>query len=548
MNISVEGNAFLQAMPKHLAERVSEQDIQTSFLAEVEASLGSGIAAKRISDIKAILGPMFSTLPKNQQGNLEHVTVRYALHRLFIQRHGWSIQGLDPAGDSWNASSPTGILANQVPSYIQNMFEQRLGGRGLGLNELAVFAATIEHLIHDEAIGRLGSAMNLQGLLPTASMTAADADAVLDVYMMEYILGKHVGNLTTSQANRMVKAMPEMFLAWPETQSFVREVRKNTTDAFGKGDELDFATLAKVADTVGEKFGKFQNAECLGMKAMLMEIEDRGTGRVHLSDFYGPASKQADGSWQFKESVAYLRQLGALDESSPDKPRVMIPNYLTSQTNCIASSDYYSVCCLNECEDLTAHLEKEIAAPEAASARIIDLISVLPSSTVAAPRQLSATLRNRLEDIAAEHGGMVQLHSRLFLQWMHHAYPRECPFPHVAGSTNQVSAEEWENDSGADAVATQEELMQFAAKSNSSSDKLQEVEDLHDLMMWSGEEEFLVVRATSPSVAGNGPSQVVVGLRNIAFFVALTSVIFSLVRMKEVIERSTAEVPQKFMV
>jgi len=131
---------------------------------------------------------------------LEHVTVRYALHRAFVQRHGWSIKGLSPSGDAWNSSSPTGILKDQVPSYIQNLFEQRLGGHGLGLHELAVFGATIEHLIHNEAIGRLGFALNIHNLMPTSSMTIAEADEVLDTYMMAYILGEHLGTMTLEQA------------------------------------------------------------------------------------------------------------------------------------------------------------------------------------------------------------------------------------------------------------------------------------------------------------------------------------------------------------
>merc|ERR1719409_2561057 len=168
----IEGNAFLKATPTHVADRMSEQDVQSSLLAEIEASLGTGIAAKRISDIQAILGPMVLSLPKNEHGNLEHVTVRYALHRVFVQRHGWSIKGLDPAGAAWNSSTATGILKDQVPSYIQSLFEQRLGGHGLGLHELAVFAATIEHLVHNEAIGRLGAALKLHNLMPTSLMTS----------------------------------------------------------------------------------------------------------------------------------------------------------------------------------------------------------------------------------------------------------------------------------------------------------------------------------------------------------------------------------------
>merc|ERR1719352_1711425 len=229
----VEGNAFLKAMPKHAAGPVSEQVVQTSLLAEIEGSLGTGIAAKRISDIQAVFGPMFASLPKNQYGNLEHVAIRYALHRVFVQRHGWAIQGLDPAGAAWNSSSPTGILKDQVPSYIQNLFEQRLGGHGLGLQELAVFGATIEHLIHNEAVGRLGSALNIHNLMPTSSMTIVQADEVLDTYMMAYILGEHLPNMTLEVAQKVTRQMPEIFLAWDDTQAFMRKVRTEITSTHG---------------------------------------------------------------------------------------------------------------------------------------------------------------------------------------------------------------------------------------------------------------------------------------------------------------------------
>merc|ERR1719502_2553197 len=110
-----------------------------------------------------------------------------------------------------------------------------------------------------------------------------------------------------------------------------------------------------------------------------MKIEHRGTGRVKLSDFYKPA---LDGSWQFQESVSYLRQLGTLDESDSTDPSVVIANYLASQTNCIASSGFYSVCCKDECESLLGHIEEEVVAPEAAPAVIAELAANLASSTV----------------------------------------------------------------------------------------------------------------------------------------------------------------------
>merc|ERR1712232_593738 len=97
----------------------------------------------------------------------------------------------------------------------------------------------------------------------------------------------------------------------------------------------------------------------------------------------------------------YLRQLGLLDESDAQNPRVMIANYVSSPSNCIASSSFYSVCCMDECEGLLSHLEREIAGPEASSTQIARIVANLPSSTVTAPRTLSSTLLDRLGEIAA---------------------------------------------------------------------------------------------------------------------------------------------------
>merc|ERR1719281_708559 len=101
-----------------------------------------------------------------------------------------------------------GIPRRPVPSFIQNLFEQRLGGRGLGLHDLAVFAATIEHLVHNEAIGRLGAALSIHNLMPTSLMTSREADVVLDTYMMAYILGEHLGSMTFEDATVTVEEMP----------------------------------------------------------------------------------------------------------------------------------------------------------------------------------------------------------------------------------------------------------------------------------------------------------------------------------------------------
>jgi hypothetical protein len=522
----VDANAFLKANPVAYEERISEEEVRTSLLEEVEGTFGAGAASSRLKQLETDLAPMYAALPKNQHGHLGHATVRYALHRLFVQRHGWIIKGLHTAGEHRNATSSAGLLKEQVPGFLQELFEERLGGQGFGVHELAVLAATIEHLVHKEAIKRLGEAFKVHGHLPTSLLTVKQLDNVLDTYMIAYILNEPLWNMTLHDAITLRQEMPELFGAWNATQKFVREVRANIT-RFESSEEqkagaFDFALVAHVAERIGELFGRFQDHECQQIRSSMLAIEDRGTGRVKLTDFYRPA---LDGSWQFQESKTYLRQLGALDESETGNLRVIIPNYVHSPSNCIASSSFYSVCCIDECESLFDHLERQIAAPEATSEHIAMLVSKMSSSTVTAPRELSKTLKDRLEAIDSGHGGKVPLHGRLFAQWMSHAFPRECPFPHVSGTTNPQTPDEWLESTGEETVATLEEIKSFMDSADNQTAPSQPVEDVgEDLLPWSPEEELLVVRPAIPEEQRRST-----WVRGIALFAAVMGITYSLV-------------------
>jgi hypothetical protein len=270
-----------------------------------------------------------------------------------------------------------------------------------------------------------------------------------------------------------------------------------------------------------------------------MKVEYRGTGRVKLADFYKPA---LDGSWTFQESVGYLRSLGLLDESDPSSPSVMIANYITSHANCIASSGFYSVCCKNECEGLLGHIEEHIGNFEAKPATVIGLVEKLSSSTVTV-QKLSASLRQRREEIAATHGGLVPLHGRLFAQWMHHVYPRECPYPHVSGTTDSKLPDEWVDESGGDVTATDEEMMQYIAQSSNTTDTLNHELPVEELMPWSHEEELFVVRPI-PQVS---PSSTTGGMRSVLLLAAASSLAFGLVQTMKATSPGEAG-PQKFLV
>merc|ERR1719343_957161 len=225
---------------------------------------------------------------------------------------------------------------------------------------------------------------------------------------------------------------------------------------------LSFSDVEGVIAEIGDRFAEWQDSQCHVMKSLLLEIEDRGTGRVKLSDFYGAAINK--GRYQFTETVNYLRQIGTLDESEPSNPRVIIPNYVSGLSNCIARTQYYSVCCLDDCEPLFGKLEQKVGKPDAAPEEIITVVENMPSATTAANRKLSPLLRSRLNEIAQHHGGVVLLHGRLFAQWMHLAYPRECNYPHLTGTTYKKTMEEWETETGERSGSTMAELYNWTAR------------------------------------------------------------------------------------
>jgi len=525
------GNAFLKTNSHLKEESMSEDDVQTSLLSEVEATFGAGTASSRVAQLEQGLASIYAALPKNEKGYVGHAAVRYALHRLFVQRHGWVIRGLDAAGAHRNSTSSAGLLKDQVPAYLQDLFEKRLGSRGFGRHELAVVAATIEHLIHNEAIERAGFAFKVHDLLPTSILNESTADEVLETYMAAYILGEDLSKLTLDEAHAVKAEMPEVYMAWNATKAFLKGVRREVVQSEGSAEqkssgEIDFSLVARVAEKVSEKFGGFQHLDCEEMKATLVKSEDKqSAGRVRLHDFYKPA---LDGQWQFQESVAYLRQLGALDETDPDKPRVIIVNYISSPTNSIASSNFYSVGCMDECEGLLGQLEQQFGAPEVAADRIAKRVAMLGSSSVAVPRTLAPALLKRLDEVAAEHGGKVPLHGRLFAQWMHHAFPRECPYPHISDTTNPLTPDEWVNATGGETVASNEEMSAHVEKAKALKvDRRETLEEIGELP-WAPEEELLVVH--QPLEQKVGGSILLADVRNVVLFMAMVSLAYGLVQ------------------
>jgi len=286
--------------------------------------------------------------------------------------------------------------------------------------------------------------------------------------------------------------MPQIYPGWSQTKEFVRDVRQSIVS---KSDQLSYLDVSKVVEETGERYGRWQDTECRSIMAQLLAIEDTtagGAGRVRLADFYRLALH--DKQLQFTESRSYLRKLGALDESDPTTPRIIITNYLYGPSNCVASSQYYEVCCINQCEDLMGRLEQEVASPDATSEEIVTIVGSLSSPSLPGGRKISPWLRRELENIVSHHGGRIPLHGRLFAQWMHFAYPRECPYPQISGVSEPGTLADVVASEQAlkDAVATDQEMKRIIDSAPARPEHILDASAHESLSLVSMQEELVV--------------------------------------------------------
>jgi len=486
---------FLGSHSVHSGPAVSTGELDALLQRQFEEAFGSTSRAGRsnLDDVERSLSQMHAALPKNDNGRLAPSVVRYALHRYFAGRHGWLIRGLEPAGGNWSSSSPAAVAQDRVPSYLQELYEQRLGSRGLNLRELAVLASTMELVVHEASLGWLEAAYRVLQIPTTGRISSEQVGEALSLYMMMFVTGEDLLGTNQSEVLAVRNEIHDIYPAWDETQLWLRDVEQSVSHSRRSrgnpfvGGALPFEEVGRIVDDVHDRYGKWQNAECMDMKERLLALEDtRGSGRVSLARFY---SGRDSAEWQFSESVDYLRQLGALDESDPKRPRVIVPNYIGGANNCLASAGLYDVCCISECEALMGELEREIAAPAASAAHIANAVSRISSSSVDAPRNLTTSLMGRLDEVASRNGGRVPIHGRLFTQWMHHAFPNECPYPHISGSTAPKKPDDWMAESQTDPMVTADERSQHTEATVATHLASEEMEPL---LQWDSEEELLV--------------------------------------------------------
>jgi len=312
---------------------------------------------------------------------------------------------------------------------------------------------------------------------------------VVETYLQSVLLSFNISEMTKGQVGRMRKFIYRLFPYWNGTMVWLDEVQRDVVPDLKT---MAFSDVARFVDAVNERYGSQSDKDCEDIQQKLLRLEEDGTGRVKIRDFY--ESVAAHGFWNFRENLEYLRHAGIIDDSDPAVPRVIIPNYLQMSSNCLVPSNYYAICCMDRCEGMMDHIEREIKAPYATVGRILGLVSALPSNSMPARRILPSGLVRKLEEVAAHHGGVVPLHGRLFAQWMHFAYPRECVYPHASNTTWGLSSEEWENATGLNSSMSKAQVADFVETLPAAVDAkpCTESEDGEACMaMWAPHEELV---------------------------------------------------------
>eukprot|EP00438_Fugacium_kawagutii_P025768 Skav230049 [mRNA] locus=scaffold1221:11456:16810:+ [translate_table: standard] len=358
-----------------------------------------------------------------------------------------------------NTSSPVIILQNQVPSSVSSIFEQRLQSDGLCLSDLAMLAALLEDLVHRETMHRVSAAFRAKRVPMVGKVSVEKLGDLLDYVMMSYIL--EVANLDGTNLDQQdvglylsgKRPMEEVYPNWPKTQKFLRDIQGVVAPS--KRGSLSFDEITHVVEEIHEHYGRWHDeVDCQEMKQVLWGME-RCPGRED-----------------------YLRDLGALD-TSLSRPSVVVSNYVLGASNCIGTSRFYAQCCVDPCDQMLAKLEKALAAPEA------------PPAAVAGAGKWSSVLVNpvMMWMKALAHDGQVVLHGRLFAQWLHHAYPQECPMPPALGlRLQQELPKDFSIRTGQDYVATEKEMKKFAPSRSSVKN---DADDADCKLPWTWDEELL---------------------------------------------------------
>eukprot|EP00440_Ansanella_granifera_P047047 gb/GFBE01050949.1/.p1 GENE.gb/GFBE01050949.1/~~gb/GFBE01050949.1/.p1 ORF type:complete len:474 (+),score=113.97 gb/GFBE01050949.1/:1-1422(+) len=408
----------------------SADRLERALVAEIESALAgnhTGFDAARLQSLEQELQPIFATLPREtpggeQEGGLGYPAARYLLHQHFLRQRSWYVRGLNPAGDGREPPDNKEGLRSRVAGHLLEVMEKRAGARGLDVKMLAIFVATLEHLLHGDERERLKQAWAVHELHPDATTTSQMLISVLEVFMAHYVYISQKADsgyaLTLAKALAEVSTIHHVYSGWPKMQDFMwDQVTKRRAAAGGKF-SLNDAML--IADEVLLYFQEVSGAMCHDMERTAQSLSGGKQGRVKLSELRSTGDL-------FREPLEYLVRLGALDHTDGE-PHVLMPNYMLGPSNCDGTTSFYDLCCPNACEGHKQQLENALMA--AVVAEHVAIIQETAQQRLGSA--VPAHLLEHLNELARGNAGKVHIHGLAFANWLHKVFPADCPRPREA--------------------------------------------------------------------------------------------------------------------
>ena len=174
------------AIMDELTGPVARASCVESMLESIEGSMGVKTRhwiEGQVPTFEAALQPLFTSLPsrQGQPGQLSQRVAMYALHRVFVDERGWFLHSLEEHSLHGEAPLPpiTSILQNQIPSSAEQAF-QACFQNGAYMKELAVLAATLDNLVHQEVLARTMSVFKANKLPLFGSVRVDQMDTALE--------------------------------------------------------------------------------------------------------------------------------------------------------------------------------------------------------------------------------------------------------------------------------------------------------------------------------------------------------------------------------
>eukprot|EP00435_Cladocopium_sp_Y103_P034681 s3413_g9.t1 len=366
---------------------------------------------------------------------------------------------------------------------------------------------------------------DIQNKPATRPLSTMGLQQLLEAYIAVWMAGDDI--ISTLGNN---KELAQVFPHWDQLLKFVagqisaldyERSHQASQGARVTGQQLfqkrySFQDAHAVVGGITNSFASFWESECRAMKQKLVSRVQSS-----LNDFRETSSNLE------RASVLGQGELGALDETSARLGKqVIIPNYIQGASNCIVTASHYSICCINECEPIMAEIEEAVKSPMATVEHLRSLVGNMTALNTLEDEVdvvLDDFMVSQLQSIAKEHGGQVPIHGRLFAQWLHYVFPRDCLFPHKSGSAQSLSPNQY-----GDGYLASDDEMEAHAKDTRAEIPLATMkrEELQWMSQWSEDEELFASYDNLAKRGGAGTRTFIVagsGLFLLAVFIGAVS-------------------------